>query len=247
MQHKSYCQLERLARTNATLNRFDKFILAKDGIDVGQSAEDRFIARLVEFITESAVKSLQTLVDAGCGTSSLCARFAKSYRSHYFSVDAAFEALRQRGPADTFEICVQARLEQLPFPNEIADGVLCLDVLHLVEDAVGALEEIHRILKPGGWAAITTFADRPDFGELVAKVEATGLSNARIYDDTQLWRTEILAKHRLRYNNTEELKKWFGATFSERVIRASTALLGLRGATPLVDQKWRSIIFAKKL
>jgi len=60
---------------------------------------------------------------------------------------------------------VTARGQQLPFPDETFDGVLCLNALHHQPSYAVALREIHRVLKPGGRAAFsepgTAHADEP--------------------------------------------------------------------------------------
>ncbi len=52
--------------------------------------------------------------------------------------------------------------EQLPYPGEAFDLVLCLDVLEHVRDAGQVLSEIHRVLKPGG-LVLTTVPNRHAF------------------------------------------------------------------------------------
>src|SRR3989442_1233368 len=40
--------------------------------------------------------------------------------------------------------------EQLPYPDESFDAVVCLDVLEHVSDVESVLGEVRRVLKPGG-------------------------------------------------------------------------------------------------
>lgn len=45
---------------------------------------------------------------------------------------------------------IQADMTTLPFENNLFDTVLCLEVLEYVEEPLRALNELHRVLKPGG-------------------------------------------------------------------------------------------------
>jgi len=46
---------------------------------------------------------------------------------------------------------------RFPYESERFDGVLFCEILeHLTQDPVGAIAEIHRVLKPGGWMVLTT-------------------------------------------------------------------------------------------
>jgi len=49
----------------------------------------------------------------------------------------------------------QGDVTDIPAPNAHFDAVLCIHVLEHVENDRKALEEIHRVLKPGGWALLT--------------------------------------------------------------------------------------------
>lgn len=63
---------------------------------------------------------------------------------------------------------VKMDVHQIPFDNNIFDVCFCNHVMEHVEDDIKAMSEIHRVLKPGGWAIIqspinpereTTFSD----------------------------------------------------------------------------------------
>lgn len=49
---------------------------------------------------------------------------------------------------------VQGDLTRLPFPPESFDCVYCSHVLEHVPDDATALAEVHRVLRPGGWAMV---------------------------------------------------------------------------------------------
>lgn len=95
------------------------------------------------------------LLDAGCNTGEATREFAK--RADYTAgVDfdpASVEAARQANPGVDFAV---ATLEALPFDDARFDTAVCLDVLEHVDDDLAALNELHRVLRPGGTLILTT-------------------------------------------------------------------------------------------
>lgn len=49
---------------------------------------------------------------------------------------------------------VKMDIHQMPFESNTFDAVLCNHVLEHVRDDIQAMKEIHRVLKPGGWAIL---------------------------------------------------------------------------------------------
>lgn len=66
-----------------------------------------------------------------------------SQNIHYVSAD-----LMGPGVMSHFDI------QQMPFPDEAFDVVICNHVMEHVADDSIAMAEVHRILKPGGWALL---------------------------------------------------------------------------------------------
>jgi len=64
------------------------------------------------------------------------------------------------GDFDSALASVQLDLMDLPFAAESFDFLLCNHVLEHVEDDRQALAEIHRVLRPGGWAILMCPVDR---------------------------------------------------------------------------------------
>lgn len=56
---------------------------------------------------------------------------------------------------DRFGIADVVTREFLPFPDESFDVVLCTQAFYYLEDPPGALDEIRRVLRPGGTVVIT--------------------------------------------------------------------------------------------
>ena len=91
-------------------------------------------------------------LDAGCGPGNMLDILGQ--HGEVFGSDLSHEALefcRGRG----YRNVVEADLTALPFPDATMDLVTCIDCLEHVEDDLGAIQEIHRILRPGGFIVVT--------------------------------------------------------------------------------------------
>jgi ubiquinone/menaquinone biosynthesis C-methylase UbiE len=111
-----------------------------------------------ETIQRAAIQAGETVLDVGCGTGTLTllAKTAGGYQSNVYGLDASPEmidaarrkAVQQQQEVD-FRIGV---IESLPFPDSTFDVVLSsLMYHHLPGDLKRlGLEEIYRVLKPGG-------------------------------------------------------------------------------------------------
>ena len=53
-------------------------------------------------------------------------------------------------------IRVKLELPAIPLPSDTFDAVLCVHVLEHIPEDRKAMRELHRILKPGGWAGVST-------------------------------------------------------------------------------------------
>lgn len=119
------------------------------------------------------------VLDAGCGS--------KPYRnfipaSRYVGLE--FDTPRTRA---CFSADAYYDGHTFPFPAESFDAVLCSQVFEHVFTPAGFLQEIHRVLRPGGWLLLTVpfvwdeheqphdFARYSSFG-LVALLEQAGLT-----------------------------------------------------------------------
>jgi ubiquinone/menaquinone biosynthesis C-methylase UbiE len=94
-------------------------------------------------IQQSSVPG-QSWLDAGCGTGEMAALF-QDFKLEVSAVDASPQMVEHARVA-----AVVGRIEALPFPAGSFHGVVCSSVLEYVDDPAVALDEIHRVLKPGG-------------------------------------------------------------------------------------------------
>jgi SAM-dependent methyltransferase len=91
------------------------------------------------------------ILDIGCGTGATMdhlRRFGTVQGIDLFDLPLRFS--RQRG----HERVLCARATDLPFVNDSFDLITALDVIEHLDDDVGGLREIHRVLKPGAPAVL---------------------------------------------------------------------------------------------
>lgn len=89
-------------------------------------------------------------VDLGCGTGIMLGRLRERF-GRPVGVDASQEMLDGYPPdARRDAPLVRADMASLPFAPDSFDLVVCRSALHHMEDEVGVLREIARVLSPGG-------------------------------------------------------------------------------------------------
>jgi SAM-dependent methyltransferase len=76
-------------------------------------------------------------------------RFARMANIRYVAADL------RRGPF----IAVRSDVQALALGDAVFDALLCVHVLEHVEDDGAAMRELHRILRPGGWALVSVPTD----------------------------------------------------------------------------------------
>jgi SAM-dependent methyltransferase len=111
----------------------------------------RIISGFVGRICANLERQPPRILDVGCGTGAnleLLGRFGNAE-----GVDVSPEALsfcRERG----LQSVRQGEAEHLPYPDESFDLVTGLDVVEHLDDDVGGLKEMRRVLRPGGRALL---------------------------------------------------------------------------------------------
>jgi SAM-dependent methyltransferase len=92
------------------------------------------------------------VLDAGCGSGRTLVELADYGEVTGIELnDEAAELARDRGLGEV----VVGRLEELPWDDGTFDLITCLDVIEHVPDDVGALRELLRVSRPGGWLLVT--------------------------------------------------------------------------------------------
>jgi len=100
-----------------------------------------------DLVAKVAIENGQTLLDVGGGTGRVTILF-KSNTNKTIIADSARKMLKE---AQLKEIhCVQSVSEHLPFKNRYFDRIIMVDALHHVRDQQRTLNEMWRLLSPGG-------------------------------------------------------------------------------------------------
>ena len=98
----------------------------------------------------------ERVLDVGCGTGIAARPVVAHVRPHgeVTGLDPSADMLavaRRIADQDDLEIdWVQASAEELPFPSETFDLVLCQQVLQFVQDRASAIRDMYRVLRDGG-------------------------------------------------------------------------------------------------
>jgi ubiquinone/menaquinone biosynthesis C-methylase UbiE len=111
--------------------------------------------RLALDMIGSVVRPPAQVLDVGCATGDMAARL-KERGYDVSGVDIAEPMVaraRERWPGIRFEV---GDGEGLPFPDNSFDGVVCLGVIEYQDRDERMLQEIRRVLKPGGRAVLST-------------------------------------------------------------------------------------------
>ncbi len=100
-------------------------------------------------LAETTPRPVLTLLDAGCGTGGMLERLAPFGTA--IGIDLAPHAVRLAHDRRGLTV-LQGSLAALPFPDAVFDAALSLDVISDagVEIEALALDELFRVLKPGG-------------------------------------------------------------------------------------------------
>jgi ubiquinone/menaquinone biosynthesis C-methylase UbiE len=94
------------------------------------------------------------VLDAGCGVGYGTRMLAEHGPARLVGVDISAEALAH-GPADSAEL-VEGDVRELPFPSDSFDVVVCFEVIEHVEQQDRVLDELRRVLRPGGTLLISS-------------------------------------------------------------------------------------------
>ncbi|MEW6458919.1 MAG: class I SAM-dependent methyltransferase [Bacillota bacterium] len=115
-------------------------------------------SKLAEIVAASGLQKGAHVLDVGCGTGLLVPFLLETVgeRGTVTGVDFA-AAMVQRAGAKAFGPnvrFVEADVAALPFEPGTFDAVFCNNVLPHLPDKPGALQELNRVLKPGGLLVI---------------------------------------------------------------------------------------------
>lgn len=96
-------------------------------------------------------KKYENLLDVGCGTAYLIGLLSKTHNAKHIGLDLSSEMIRQ-ARAKNIEGAkfVVGKSDELPFVDNTFDVVTCSQSFHHYPDTDKAMQEVFRVLKPGG-------------------------------------------------------------------------------------------------
>lgn len=93
----------------------------------------------------------KAVLDVGCASGWLLFEIAKNYpKAQCTGIDVYKKALEYASKAYKKIKFIEADAHKLPFSDQSFDLIICTEVLEHVQDPKGVLQEIKRVLKPGG-------------------------------------------------------------------------------------------------
>jgi SAM-dependent methyltransferase len=117
----------------------------------------RILLSILNRYLGTGATNARQILDVGCGTGTMLTHLARF--GHARGVDMDLEAVgycHDRGLQDV----TQSGAGSLPFDKDSFDLVTALDVVEHIDDDLGALREMRRVLKPGGLLLLTVPAYR---------------------------------------------------------------------------------------
>jgi SAM-dependent methyltransferase len=183
----------------------------------------RILLQLLDRYLGTSNGQERRILDVGCGTGTMLTHLAAYGKAQGVDIDEeAVGYCLERGLTD---VQVGA-LEKLPFADASFDLVTALDVVEHLDDDLGALREIGRVLRPGGQLLMTVPAHRFLWGdqdevnmhkrryvaaEIRERLTATGFQvrrvsymNAFMFPPIAAIRLLRRLEHRLRPRTTQE-------------------------------------------
>jgi len=148
----------------------------------------RFHLAAKEIVKELGLNPNHKVLEIGSGLGLLGREIRKltSLDLNYFGIDILFDSAKKSKEA---LIPVRADASRLPFPNKSFNHVISTDVLEHLYDPLKAVQEIYRVLKPGG-KAFLVIADpsEPRFFRIVDHRSRSGKKS-----DVDWWEQLFLA------------------------------------------------------
>lgn len=176
------------------------------------------VRHIVEILTARRAGSGERVLDAGCGTGNYAVALAQA-GFHVIGIDYASGMLARAQAKVTHALASNLSFQQvdlnerLRFPDSSFDHVISISVLQAVVNPAFTLEELWRVLKPGG-TIVLLHVPKPESHELplrdVIKHRVTNLDNR-----TPLKVVLVAAKswaertERVRYWTSVELQEMF--------------------------------------
>ena len=101
------------------------------------------------------------ILDAGCGTGLSGKALLAAGFITIDGIDVSRRSLEVASMTDAYRTLRAIDLQQLPLPipDNLYDGLACVGVLTYLTDSISTLREFSRVVRPGGFVAITQRSD----------------------------------------------------------------------------------------
>jgi ubiquinone/menaquinone biosynthesis C-methylase UbiE len=133
------------------------------------------------------------LLDAGGGTGRVSAQL-NAWVDHVVISDLSQPMLRQAQDKGDLRP-VQAQVQRLPFPDNWFDRILVVDAMHHFGDQRTAIQDLVRVLKPGGRLVIQEPDINTNAVKVVALAEKLALMGSHFHTPAEL--RDLVASHGL--------------------------------------------------
>jgi ubiquinone/menaquinone biosynthesis C-methylase UbiE len=151
-------------------------------------------AGFLEWVTELMdIRPGMTVVDAGCGRGIYHPVFER-HGARVIGIDRSLGMLRD---STTASLSIVGDAQALPLEDAMCDRVACNHVLYHVPDRALAMQELRRILRPGGRVVMATNGARNNermYG--VARLAASDLGRTDTFPRTSPFRLEDVERVR---------------------------------------------------
>lgn len=185
---------------------------------------------MVDFI-RAYVPSFDSALDVGCAEGSFLAHAVRAFpKVEWQGTDVSEYALEKARAALPRLRLQQSGAEKLPFADASFDLVTAFDVLEHVPELKAGVNELHRVLKPGGYLMVTV----PVYdGPLGWVVEALDKDPTHLHKHGRRWWLDGDLSSRF------ELLEWHGAW--RYYLRRYWHFRGkrLRDASPAIVMAWK--------
>ena len=169
-----------MPRSSRTTSLFDRWSQTYDRLDLQRSTYRPVHDAVVQCLDG---ESPDVVLDLGCGTGQLRRRLAERFpQAAVVGVDLSEGMLGEAAAADRDgSLASYARADALALPVRTGsiDAVVCTESFHWYPDQAQVLDDLARILRPGGRLVIASIATVTQLGDRLLR-GASGLGGAEI-------------------------------------------------------------------
>jgi ubiquinone/menaquinone biosynthesis C-methylase UbiE len=167
--------------------------LLMGGMGPGMGDERRLAIEMLE------LEGGETVLDVACGPGNFTRAFAEAVEGEglVVGIDASTAMLARAARETKTENVAYVRgdASEMPFRDSSFDGVCCFAALYLIENPFAAIDEMVRVLRPGGRIALLSSVNRGLLPASVTSAVVRPLSGIRIFGRDEL--TRALSKRRM--------------------------------------------------